>query len=217
MRRVARPATGSTSGRWTAGRWAPTRSTAQLSRPDGLPKSCAPVEVVSRRGTVLVETDECPRPTTTLAKIEALPPVFGSGTITAGNAPGLNDGAAAMVVMTADRARELGLEPIAEIVELAEATDDPEGIAWIPALTIQKVLERAQLSVDDLELIEINEAFAAMPLVSTRILAGGTADAANREEGELRGPLAVTVGADQRQRRRGWRSAIRWVCPACGS
>ncbi len=134
-----------------------------------------PVEVPARRGSVRVDSDECPRPTTTLAKIEALPPVFGSGTITAGNAPGLNDGAAAMVVMTASRAEELGLEPIAEIVETAEATDDPAGISWIPALTVQRVLSRADLEVTELDLIEINEAFAAMPLVSTRILAGAAA------------------------------------------
>jgi acetyl-CoA C-acetyltransferase len=145
---------------------------------------CA-VDVPSRRGAIRVDADECPRPTTTLAKIEALPPVFGSGTITAGNAPGLNDGAAAMVVMTAGRAAELGLEPIAEIIETSEATDDPAGIAWVPALTIERALDRAGLRARDLDLIEINEAFAAMPLVSTRILAGATGAKDAGEDAEL--------------------------------
>jgi acetyl-CoA C-acetyltransferase len=131
-----------------------------------------PIEVKGRRGSSTFERDEFPRPTTTLAKISALPPVFGSTTTTAGNAPGLNDGCAAAVVMTGGRAAELGLKPIAEIVGTAPVTDVPEGISWIPALAIGQLLERGGLGLDDIDLIEINEAFAAMPLVSTRILAG---------------------------------------------
>ena len=81
-----------------------------------------------------------------------------------------------MVVMTEARARDLGLEPLGTIVEVAGETDAPYGISWIPALTIKKALSRSGLTVDQIDLIEINEAFAAMPLVSTKILADGDKD-----------------------------------------
>jgi acetyl-CoA C-acetyltransferase len=130
-----------------------------------------PVKVPSRGGEQLFAHDEFARPTARLAKIEQLPPVFGSETITAGNAPGLNDGCAAAVLMTSSRAAALGLEPLAEIVTSACVTDDPAGISWVPATAIQAALDQADLTIDQIDLIEINEAFAAMPLVSTRILA----------------------------------------------
>ena len=81
-----------------------------------------------------------------------------------------------MVVMTEARARELGLEPLGTIVEVAGETNAPYGISWIPALTIKKALSRSGLTVDQIDLIEINEAFAAMPMVSTKILADGDRD-----------------------------------------
>jgi len=133
----------------------------------------APLQVRKGRETVLVSADESPRADSTVASVEQLPTIFGAKTTTAGNAPGLNDGASAMVVMTGGRARELGLEPLGTIVETAGETDMPYGISWIPALTIQKALSRAGLTVDQIDLIEINEAFAAMPLVSTKILSNG--------------------------------------------
>ncbi len=132
-----------------------------------------PVTIRTRRGTTEFTRDEFPRPDTTLAKMAALPTVFGSTTTTPGNAPGLNDGCSAAVLMTAERAAELEIEPIAEIVDAASATAEPEGISWIPAQSIQNVLERTGTSLDAIDLIEINEAFAAMPLVSTKILANG--------------------------------------------
>ncbi|MCA1962031.1 MAG: thiolase family protein [Desulfomonile sp.] len=137
----------------------------------------APIVVQKKRDRFLMDTDESPRPDGTVAVIEQLPTVFGAKTTTAGNAPGLNDGAAAVVVMTEKRARDLGLEPLGTIVEMAGETDMPFGISWIPALTIRKVLNRAHLDLDSMDLIEINEAFAAMPLVSTKILADGERDA----------------------------------------
>ena len=73
--------------------------------------------------------------------------------------------------MTEQRAKELGLEPLARIIEMAGDTDQPHGISWIPAKTIKKCLTKANMSLDDMDLVEINEAFAAMPLVSTKILA----------------------------------------------
>ncbi len=136
----------------------------------------APIRVKRARQKYVFAEDEFPRPDGSLALIEQLPPVFGSKTTTPGNAPGLNDGASAMVVMTEDRANELCLKPLGTIIEAAGQTDQPNGISWIPALTIRKVLAKAGMKLDDLDLIEINEAFAAMPLVSTKILADGDED-----------------------------------------
>jgi acetyl-CoA C-acetyltransferase len=136
----------------------------------------APIRVTKDRARVLFERDEFPRPNGSLAAIEQLPPVFGSKTTTAGNAPGLNDGAAAMVVMTAQKAEELNLSPLGTIVEAAGETDAAYGISWIPALTIRKALAKAGLAIDSMDLVEINEAFAAMPLVSLKILAEGNED-----------------------------------------
>lgn len=136
----------------------------------------APIVVKKGKEKVRFEIDESPRPYGTVAAIEQLPTVFGAKTTTAGNAPGLNDGASAMVVMTERRALGLGLKPLGEIVEMAGETDMPYGISWIPALTIKKALKRANLDLDSIDLIEINEAFAAMPLVSDKILADGDTD-----------------------------------------
>jgi acetyl-CoA C-acetyltransferase len=131
----------------------------------------APIVVKKKRQSFLFAVDEFPRPDGNLAAIEQLPPVFGARTTTPGNAPGLNDGAAAVVVMTESRAQELGLQTLGRIVETACETDMPYGISWIPALTIRKVFAKAGLDLNRIDLIEINEAFAAMPLVSTKMLA----------------------------------------------
>jgi acetyl-CoA C-acetyltransferase len=136
----------------------------------------APIQVRKGRDSFLMAVDESPRPDSTIAAVEQLPTVFGARTTTAGNAPGLNDGASAMVVMTEERARELGLEPLGNIVDAVGETSAPYGISWIPALTIKKALFRSGLMLDQIDLIEINEAFAAMPLVSTKILADGDQD-----------------------------------------
>ena len=97
-----------------------------------------------------------------------LPTVFGSKNTTPGNAPGLNDGASAMVIMRAKKANALKLPVLGNIVELAGTTDVPHGISWIPAKAIQRVLQKNNLSIDDMDLIEINEAFAAMPWSAPR-------------------------------------------------
>ena len=117
--------------------------------------------------------DEAPRPDGSVAMIEMLPTVFKSKTTTPGNAPGLNDGATAVVIMTKEKAQILGLPHLGSIIDLSCQTDAPNGISWIPALTIEKILKRNGKSIEDMNLIEINEAFAAMPLVSTKILAEG--------------------------------------------
>jgi acetyl-CoA C-acetyltransferase len=133
------------------------------------------VPLKTRKGKeeVIFDRDESPRPQATVATTSMLPPIFGSKTTTAGNAPGLNDGASAMVIMTETKAKELGVNILATIVDQVGHTDRPDGISWIPALAINKVLYRNGLTIDDMDLIEINEAFAAMPLVSTNLLAGG--------------------------------------------
>lgn len=133
----------------------------------------APILARKGRDKFTFMVDESPRPESSVAAIEQLPTIFRSKTTTAGNAPGLNDGASAVVIMTEQRARELNLPPIGTIVHMAGETDQPNGISWIPALTIRKVLTGAGLELDRMNFIEINEAFAAMPLVSTKILADG--------------------------------------------
>jgi acetyl-CoA C-acetyltransferase len=125
-----------------------------------------PVSVAQRKGDpVVVDRDEFPRPGTTAEALARLRPAFEKeGTVTAGNASGINDGAAAVVVMRESRAHELGLTPIARIVAFASAGVDPKimGTGPIPAST--KCLEKAGWSVADLDLIEANEAFAAQAM-----------------------------------------------------
>ncbi len=130
-----------------------------------------PIKVRKRKNDYLFYQDEMPRPQGSVAKIGMLPTVFGSKSTTPGNAPGLNDGASAMVIMRAKKAAALKLPVLGNIVELAGTTDVPYGISWVPAKAIQRVLQKKNLTIDDMDLIEINEAFAAMPLVSTKILA----------------------------------------------
>lgn len=134
-----------------------------------------PITVPSgRKGeTSLFAEDEFPRPNTSLERLAGLSTVYGSPTVTAGNAPGLNDGAAALLVMNESRAKEFGLSPLAEIVATASVADSPRNIPVVPAYAIRKVVAQAGLSIEDMELFEINEAFAAMPLTSTKILADG--------------------------------------------
>ncbi len=124
-----------------------------------------PVTVRTRKGEVVVDTDEHPRFGTTLEALAKLRPAFKpDGTVTAGNASGINDGAAAVVVMAEKEAERRGLEPMARIVSWAVAGVDPSimGIGPVPAT--RRALEKAGWSIDDLELVEANEAFAAQSL-----------------------------------------------------
>lgn len=136
-----------------------------------------PVEVPGRKGPLTVEHDEQPRPDVTLDQLAKLPTIYGSSTITAGNAPGMNTGAAALVMMSRARAEELEVEILAVVRGIASVALDPHLIAAIPAPTVEKVLERAGgITLDQVDLIEINEAFAAMPLVCSKIMAGDNTD-----------------------------------------
>ena len=132
------------------------------------------VEVPQKKGPPIVLTkDEQPRADTTLDKLAKLEPVYGSLTVTAGNAPGLNDGASAVLLMSRAKAAELGLEVLGKIVACGGYSSKPKYMAAAPGYNIQWLLKRAGMTVDDINLIEINEAFAAMALIGTRILADG--------------------------------------------
>lgn len=150
-----------------------------------------PVTVAHRGGDEVVADDESPRPEATEAALAALPTVNGSATVTAGNAPGLSTGAAVLALTRASTARARGLTPLATIEATAAASGPPPAIASIPATAARAVLARAGLGLDDMDLIEINEAFAAVPLVTTLVLAGGDVEAAEA----LRARTNVNGGA----------------------
>jgi len=133
-----------------------------------------PIEVPQRKGPpVLFDKDEALRPDTSLEKLARLKTVYGSPTVTPGNAPGLNTGASAVVLTTREEAERRGIQPLATIRTWAMVAGHPDRIASIPATAVQKALDQLGMTVDDMDLIEINEAFAAMPLVATHILGGG--------------------------------------------
>ena len=131
-----------------------------------------PVSIPQRKGDpLIVDTDEHPRPDTTLEKLAKLQAAFRKGgTVTAGNSSGINDGASAVLIVSREAAEEMGLTPMARIVAGAVAGVDPAcmGVGPIPAT--RKALERAGLTVDDLDLVELNEAFASQSLACIREL-----------------------------------------------
>ncbi len=131
-----------------------------------------PVAIPGRKGqTIVVERDEHPRPGTTLADLARLRPVFREGgTVTAGNASGLNDGAAALLVVEAERARSLGLEPMARIIASAVEGVEPDRMGMGPVPASRRALQRAGLKTNDLDLVELNEAFAAQSIPCIREL-----------------------------------------------
>ena len=131
-----------------------------------------PVEVPQRKGQVqVVEVDETPRRDTSLEALARLKPVFKpDGKVTAGNAPSLNDGAAALVVTSLAYAERIGAKPMARIVGYANAAVEPKWIFRAPALAIPKLLEKVGWSLDDVDLFEINEAFAAQILANGKEL-----------------------------------------------
>lgn len=131
-----------------------------------------PVSVPDRRGEHgEVQRDEGIRPDTTTGSLAGLAPAFGpQGTITAGNASQLSDGAAATVVMSAERAETLGIEPLAEVVAHGMCAERFAYLHTVPAIALEKALKKAEHQVDDLGLIEINEAFASVALHATRML-----------------------------------------------
>ncbi len=154
-----------------------------------------PLEIKTKDGTKILEIDEQYREDTTLEKLSRLKPVYGSPTITAGNAPGLNDGAAAVLIMAEEKAKELGIDPIGEIIEIISTAMEPRYIAEVPAKAIDMVLKKANMHLSDMKLIEINEAFAAMPLVSTKLLCEKYFSGDEKKLEELRAITNVNGGA----------------------
>jgi len=130
-----------------------------------------PVTVKGSGQNTTVSADEQPRPDTTYDRLSALPPAFeAGGTVTAGNAPGLNDGAAALVLASTSAAQELGTDPLARVIATGWAAAPPEAINIAPALAARAALASAGLKVADIDLWEINEAFAAVTLTSVQEL-----------------------------------------------
>src|SRR5436190_3050656 len=170
-----------------------------------------------------LERDEHPRSDTSREKLAALKPAFRpSGTVTAGNSSGINDGAAAVVVASEERARELGVEPLASFVASAVAGVDPRimGIGPIPA--VRRVLDRAGITSDDVDLVELNEAFASQSLVVIREL-GLDEETVNVNGGAiaLGHPLGMSgarlvVSLLHELRRRGGRYGLATLCVGVG-
>jgi 3-oxoadipyl-CoA thiolase len=177
-------------------------------------------ELVSVNG---VERDEHPRPETTLEKLAELRPAFRSGgTVTAGNSSGINDGAAAVVIASEERARELGAEPLGTFVASAVAGVDPRVMGIGPVPAVRKVLERAGIAVDNIDLVELNEAFASQSLVVIRELGldpervnvNGGAIALGHPLGMSGARLVVTLLHELR--RRGGRYGLATLCVGVG-
>jgi acetyl-CoA C-acetyltransferase len=156
-------------GREAQDRWAlRSQQRYQVARAAGyFAEEIVPVTVQGPKATLTVAADEQPRPDANYEKLAALPPAFGrDGTVTAGNAPGLNDGAAALVLASTATAHELGLEPLARIVATGRASAPPEAINAVPAMAARAALAAAGLRAAGIDLWEINEAFAAVALSS---------------------------------------------------
>jgi acetyl-CoA C-acetyltransferase len=131
-----------------------------------------PVEIPQKKGAAVVfDTDETVREETTVEVLGKLKPAFKEGgTVTAGNAPGVNDGASALVVTSAERAKAMGVEPMARIVAQATSGTEPQLVMMAPVEAIKKVLKKANWSTNDVDLIELNEAFAVQAVAITREL-----------------------------------------------
>ncbi len=130
-----------------------------------------PMKISERGGMRTFDSDESIRPDSSMEKLAALPTIYGSPTVTAGNAPGLSSGASALVLMRVGEAEARGLEPLATLHGWSMASGHPDRIASIPAVAARMALEKTGTDLEDVDLIEINEAFAAVPLVSTLLLA----------------------------------------------
>ena len=152
-----------------------------------------PVPVKVKRDTVMFDRDEFPRSGVTKEGLGTLRPAFiKDGTVTAGNASGINDGAAALIVMSAERAAELGVEPIARIISTASAGVEPHIMGIGPVHSTKKALNRAKMTLDQIDLIEANEAFAAQSIAVSKDM-GWDMDKVNVNGGAL--ALGHPIGA----------------------
>ncbi|MBI3092106.1 MAG: thiolase family protein [Candidatus Tectomicrobia bacterium] len=189
-----------------------------------------PVKVKQRKGPAIpFEKDESPR-RTTLEKLAQLQTIYGSPTVTAGNAPGLNTGASALVLMSRRLAEKRGIQPLAILHTTAMVSGHPHSLASIPAVAAKKALDRVGKRIEEMDVIEINEAFAAMPLVSTLVLAGndvkkaqalrartnvnGGAIALGHPTGATAARLVMTTAYELRRRGGGW--GVATLCGGIG-
>lgn len=184
-----------------------------------LKEEIVPVEISSKKGVTIVDTDESPRQGTTLESLAKLAPLFDKeNTVTAGNAPGTNDAGSAIMVMSDEEAKDRGLKPIATIVAHAMVAEDAALIATAPGNAIVKLLNQAGLSIDDIGLFEVNEAFAAVPLVSqkiakwdpSRVNVNGGAIAYGHPIGATGARIIMTLAYEMR--RRGVKYGIAAIC-----
>jgi acetyl-CoA C-acetyltransferase len=169
-----------------------------------------PVEVAGRKGLTLVEKDEHPRPETTAEALAKLPPVFDaeSGTVHAGNSSGITDGAAALVLGTEEEARKAGVEPLGRIVDWTSAGVEPGRMGIGPVPAILALLAKTKRKLADVELVELNEAFAAqviacgreLPLDFSRVNVNGGAIALGHPIGATGARIATTLLHEMKKR-----------------
>jgi acetyl-CoA C-acetyltransferase len=188
-----------------------------------LPEEIAPVTVKAKKSETVVEVDEAPRRDTSLETLAKLPPIFvKDGTHTAGNAPGVNDGAGALVLASDEWASQNGREVLATIVAHAQVADDFPYLARTPANATKAALDKAGLTVDDIDLFEINEAFASVALNSVRMLeideakvnVNGGAIALGHPIGASGARIMTTLVAELR--RRGGGRGVAAICSGGG-
>lgn len=191
----------------------------------------AEVAPIAARGAAEpVTADESPRRGLARDKLSSLPVVYDSPTVTAGNAPGLNDGASAVVLMSEDEARRRSADVLCEVVRHVQIAGELDSSPYLPGQAIALLLQRQGLSLDEVHRIEINEAFAAMPLVSTRWLtedgprlkrlreitnSNGGAVALGHPTGASGARLAMTLAMSLRERGGGWGVAA--ICGGFGN
>jgi acetyl-CoA C-acetyltransferase len=170
------------------------RRAAQAIAEGAFKAEIVPVEIKGKKGeSSSLDTDEYPRAGTTVEKLAALGPAFKKdGTVTAGNASGINDGASAVVVTTSEKARSLGKAPLAKILAYASTGVDPKIMGMGPVSAVRTALDRAGLKIADVDLFELNEAFAAQSLAVTREL-GADAERVNVNGGAI--ALGHPIGA----------------------
>lgn len=160
---------------------------------DKFKEEIVPVEIKNRKETIVFDKDEYPRAGVTKESLAGMKPAFKKdGTVTAANASGINDGAAAVVLMSAEKAKELGVKPLARFVVGASAGVDPSVMGIGPVYSTRKALEKAKLTINDIDLIEANEAFAAQSVAVGKEL-GWNADIVNVNGGAI--ALGHPVGA----------------------
>lgn len=130
-----------------------------------------PVSIKKKKETIVFSEDECPRPDISLEKLSKLPPAFAAnGTCTAGNSPPISDGAAALFLMSEEKAKKEGLEILARLKEMAHLGDESRNFPLVPAKAVKKLVSETKIDLSEIDLFEINEAFAVVPVLCARIL-----------------------------------------------